>query len=52
VESRGYKDCYKTASLQAKGNRLAKPLLLAVALWDRVSTVNSDDEVYKLAVLS
>jgi hypothetical protein len=27
------------------------PLSLAVALRDRVSTVNSDDEVYKLAVL-
>lgn len=51
LESPGYKVCYTTVSLQAKGNRQATPLSLAVALWDRVSTVNSDDEVYKLAVL-
>jgi hypothetical protein len=42
---------YTTVRFQAKGNRQAMPLSLAVALWDRVFTVNSEDEVYKLAFL-
>jgi hypothetical protein len=36
---------------EAKENQQATPMSLADALGDYVSTVNSDDQVYKLALV-